>query len=164
ALNVVEMLVPINILAFATYLFLGTFFLPSTEGVGPAVVPRLWASALVPFCCILIVRSARRILATPPNASTESSLAGRRDDPAKSIQPPRGRLTFFLVALFLYVLTVPLLGYYLATWLFLGATMWCLGERRWLHMISISLAWLLLSYLVFERLLYVPLPAGRIWQ
>jgi hypothetical protein len=63
-----------------------------------------------------------------------------------------------------YVLLLPLLGFRLATVLFVGALQAVLGRpqtpRQWAVLAAIALGTAMLSYLVFERYLLVLLPRG----
>jgi hypothetical protein len=70
----------------------------------------------------------------------------------------------FSMLLGLYLMMLPWIGYLLTTGLFLVTAMIMLGERRPVTVASVTVGWLLFSYLVFVKLLYVQLPAGRLLQ
>jgi len=53
-----------------------------------------------------------------------------------------------------------LAGYYLATLLFIPSAMLMLNYRKLPWIAGITGTWLLISYGVFEKLLYVALPSG----
>lgn len=61
----------------------------------------------------------------------------------------------------LYVLLLPRTGFYLTTPLFLIAYLYVLGERRWRHLIGVSLVIYALMVLVFTTVFYVALPVGN---
>ncbi len=61
-----------------------------------------------------------------------------------------------------YVWSLPRMGFYVATPLFLIAYLAYLGERRWTRLIGVPLFIFALVNLVFTRLFYVALPTG-IW-
>jgi hypothetical protein len=67
----------------------------------------------------------------------------------------------FALLLVGYVLALYYLGYFISTFLFLIVSMSLLGQRRPAVLLAVPVGWLLLSYWVFVRLLYVPLPVGR---
>jgi hypothetical protein len=62
------------------------------------------------------------------------------------------------VVLFKYI------GYYLSSALFVVATLWVLGVRKKIQLLILPLGWLVFSYFIFARLLYVQLPVGIIFS
>ena len=79
----------------------------------------------------------------------------------------RHRLVLAVFALFgLYVLAMPRLGYLLSTILFTAAMQWLLGRRgvqRLPGIAAVAVGTALVTWLVFERYLYVLLPRGSLW-
>lgn len=59
-----------------------------------------------------------------------------------------------------YVSVWELLGYFPSTLLFIMALLLVLGERRWATVLGIPVALTVLIYLVFFKLLLLPLPMG----
>ena len=68
----------------------------------------------------------------------------------------------FSILLVLYLVMLPWIGYLVTTGLFLVTAMIMLGERRPVTVLGVTVGWLVFSYLVFVKLLYVQLPAGRL--
>jgi len=124
-------------------LFLSFGFRKSGQ-VPASVVPQIWIAALIACCAYLLV----------------DTLRGRQDaDPKVG----HAGLTFLFIGLaIVYALCIWLIGFYVATALFLGAGMLILSYRRWPILLAVTGGWILVSYLVFARVLFVPLPAGAL--
>ena len=71
-----------------------------------------------------------------------------------------GKVFIFLGMTVAYLLMMQLIGYSAATLLYLVSCMLFLSYRNWKVMIIISGVWVIFSYIIFYRLLYVPLPKG----
>ncbi len=75
------------------------------------------------------------------------------------------RVALLFVTFGVYVAALPLLGFRLATFLFVAAAQVVLdpprGQRRWIVLLAIALVTAGLTYFVFERYLSVLLPRGR---
>ncbi len=109
--------------------------------VGAAGVPHLWLYLLLPLCLYQAV------------AVWSNRQAGA--DGAPSVL-----LTGVITLLALYIGLMPVLGYFVSTALFLPAALYVVGYRRLLSVAVATGLWLLFSYFVFYRLLYVDLPSG----
>ncbi len=110
--------------------------------VGPGVVPGLWIIGILALSIFLLVRG----------------LFEYEDE-----DPPWGhvgKVAVFIAMTILYLIIMQIIGYYIATILYLFAGMYFLAYRNWKVMISLSAGWILISYFAFYRLLYVPLPRG----
>ena len=66
----------------------------------------------------------------------------------------------FIAATVGYIVLMVLVGYFIASLAFLAVTMTLLSYRRRLVILAISCGWMVFSYLVFYRVLFVPLPQG----
>jgi hypothetical protein len=66
--------------------------------------------------------------------------------------------------LIISVVMFKFIGYYLSSALFVVATLWVLGVRKKIQLITLPLGWLVFSYFIFARLLYVQLPVGIIFS
>ncbi len=135
--------VPLGLLATGVALAFLTLTFPEEEGSLSAVVPRLWAGALILAALAVLVmewRQPARIPALAPRAA------------------------WGLLALTaLYILLLPWGGYAPTTFVFLLAGMRALGYARPGVAVATALAWAAGSWWLFVRVLYVPLPAGQIW-
>ena len=86
-----------------------------------------------------------------------------KEDPDK----PMGRVGLVAAVLIAAIASVALfnyIGYYLSSTIFLVFTMALLGERNPVKLIAIPVGWVLLTYFVFYKLLYITLPVGSLFQ
>jgi len=114
------------------------------DEVGPAVVPLLWIVGILGLSIVLLFRALTK---------------------HEEVDPPWGKVSsvvIYIVMIILYLLFMQLIGYFLATALFLITGMYYLNYRNWKVMISMCVGWILFSYFAFYKLLYVPLPQGLI--
>jgi hypothetical protein len=120
---------------------------PALVPIGPGFYPRILLGVTVVLSAALVV----------------SDLLNRRRAAAA---PARYRLVILAFAIFAgYVALLPVLGYRVATFLFVGALQATLepprGARWWL-VLAVALLTTLVTYYVFERYLSVLLPRGRL--
>ena len=120
---------------------------PALVPIGPAFYPRILLTVTALLGAALVV----------------SDLLSRRRAAAA---PARYRLVLLAFAIFAaYVALMPMLGYRVATFLFVGALQATLepprGARWWL-VLAVALATTLVTYYIFERYLSVLLPRGRL--
>jgi putative tricarboxylic transport membrane protein len=72
-----------------------------------------------------------------------------------------GKSTFYICAgLILYVLLLKPLGFYIDTFLLMFFLMRLSGERGYKRPLSVSLFTVVITYVVFYKLLYIPFPRG----
>jgi len=141
-----EVVIGLLLIFLSGYLYWLTLDFPQGElskTAGPAAMPRLWIYGLILFSGILIVNTIR------DNADSNNE---------------NGRNLFQSVSLIglmiAYLLMVGFLGYYISTALFLISGAYLLGYRNHWIIAGSGLGFTLLSYLVFYKLLQVPLPLG----
>ncbi|MCP4396455.1 MAG: tripartite tricarboxylate transporter TctB family protein [bacterium] len=137
-----NILIPSALIAIGILCYLMTRSFPKEEA-GPSAIPHLWIVVLIILSIFLIFQA----------------LTGKMDP-----DPKNGRLD--MLALFVgvtiaYLLLMQVIGYYLSTFLFLVAVMYFLSYRKYVTMFAVSGGWLLFAYLVFQRMLYIPLPQGK---
>ncbi len=137
-----NLLLPLVVLLCALALYFLSLEFPDQEEVGPAVVPQLWVLFTTALCVALITQAVLR--------------RGDRDPAPGHIL----RVLLFGGWLVLYLSAISVLGYFLSTFVFLIGAMYFLGYRRPLVAIAVATVWVAFSYLVFARLLYIPLPVG----
>lgn len=127
---------------------------PPLIPLGPAFYPRV----------ILVVFLVLSALLTLSGLRAGRAGAGGGDWRAWLV---RYRLILGGFVLFgLYVLAMPVLGYLLSTVLFTGAMQWLLGRRglrRLPAVLAVAAGTAVVTWLVFERYLYVLLPRGTLW-
>ena len=139
-------LIPIFFIFITLVFYLLTFTFPNNEDVGPAIVPRLWIFALIPLNILLLV-----------------SIILKKEDIQYTSESSKPVFTF-VALLILYLLGIHFLGYFISTFFFVIAGILLLRYKNIRMALIISVCWLLFSYLVFYKLLDVPLPQGLILE
>ncbi|TVQ28239.1 MAG: hypothetical protein EA370_16855 [Wenzhouxiangella sp.] len=128
----------------ALILLLMSLALPSANPVDPigaSGVPRLWIAFLLPLAAWQVWTCLKLLPPEPEKLQTARTLA--------------------TVGLFLaYLLLIPVIGYLLASLIYMPTLIWFLGYRRKRVIAALTVAWLLFSEFVFQRLLHVDLPRG----
>lgn len=125
--------------------------------IGPGFYPAIVLVFMVAVCALLVVQDAVAQRRVP----MDGPISG---EPEK----PRG-INRTVVAAFAitgaYILLLPLIGFRLATVLFVAAFQMVIERpqtvRQWLVLAVIALATSLVTYLVFDQYLSVLLPRGR---
>jgi hypothetical protein len=128
-------------LVSAVFLVL-TMWFPVRGEVSAAVIPRLWIAGIYACLIYLFVKILRK---------TESP----DEAPGDLVLPIK-----FMAAILGYIVLMVLVGYFIASLFFLGVAMTLLSYRRRLVILAIGCGWIAFSYLIFYRVLYVPLPTG----
>ncbi|HUW71044.1 MAG TPA: tripartite tricarboxylate transporter TctB family protein [bacterium] len=119
-----------------------TWWFPVRGEVSAAVVPRLWIAGI--FICLIYLIA--KILG---KTEAPDIVAGDIALPIK-----------FMVITLAYIVLMILIGYFIASIIFIAAAMTLLSYKRRLTIVAICAGWTAFSYLVFYRLLYVSLPEG----
>ncbi|HMA88051.1 MAG TPA: tripartite tricarboxylate transporter TctB family protein [Burkholderiales bacterium] len=121
--------------------------------VGPAFYPRIVLVLMAGLSLLLVALDWR---------------TGRAGRPAgaKAAAAPNYRLVVVTFTAFIvYVVLLPLLGFRIATFLFVGGLQALLepprSARRWALVLVIAIVTTLVTYLAFEQYLSVLLPRGR---
>lgn len=121
---------------------------PALVPIGPGFYPRILLGITAVLSAALVVHDLR---------------APRRRRPPSGAQYRLVVLTFVIFGV--YVGLLPVLGYRVATFAFvlvLQATLEPPRGRRWLLVLTVALATTALTYVVFERHLFVLLPRGTL--
>jgi putative tricarboxylic transport membrane protein len=142
------------LLAISLVLLVKSFQLPSLPivPVGPGFYPAIVLSLMAAASALLVLQDLMKHRA-PAAASGDDT-------------PPRNyRLVVIAFAVVgAYVAMLPLLGYRVATVLFVGVLQAALGRprtaRQWAVLAAIALGTAAVSYFIFERYLLVLLPRG----
>ena len=120
---------------------------PALVPIGPGFYPRILLGIMAVLSAALVV----------------SDLLNRR---RAVVAPARYRLVLVAFAIFAaYVTLMPVLGYRVATFLFVAALQAVLEPprgARWWRVLAVALLTTLVTYYVFERYLSVLLPRGRL--
>ena len=141
------------LLATSLVLLVKSFQLPSLPivPVGPGFYPAIVLSFMAAASALLVLQDLM---------NRAPIVAGTSDAPRRNY-----RLVVIAFAIVgLYVVLLPLLGFRIATALFVGALQAALGQprtaRQWAELTAIALGTAAVSYFVFERYLLVLLPRG----
>jgi len=110
----------------------------------PALIPRLWAIGLMVFAIWNLINEIRE------------KHVGKKSENLKI-------LGLIIAALLIYFVTIPLIGYFLTTPVFLIAGMYIMKYRKWPIIIINSFGFVLFSYVVFDLLLKIELPLGNLF-
>lgn len=110
-----------------------------------ATVPRAWIFLMIPVAIMVIT----------------SILNGKSgtDEPFGHWQLTLGIALAAFVCVFLF----EYIGYYLSSALLLVLMMFLLRERKVAVLVGVPIGWVLFTYLVFAKLLYITLPIGSLW-
>ncbi len=119
----------------------------------PGSFPMVCAFAMVVTGLINMVKTARAKL-NLENGETRLQQFGRKVTPVQLIA--------FTVLIFLYMLGMEYIGFLLASYLFLAASMYLLGSRRVVLNLVISFLVLVAIFIVFRTAFSVVLPAGSL--
>jgi putative tricarboxylic transport membrane protein len=140
------------LLAISLFLLVKSFQLPSLPivPVGPGFYPAIVLSLMAAASALLVLQDLLR-----------------RRAPAGAGEAPRRNYRLVVIAFAVvaaYVVLLPLLGFRVATVLFVGALQAALDRprtvRQWVVLAAIALGTAVVSYFVFERYLLVLLPRG----
>jgi len=137
-----NIVVPCVFIALALLFYVITLSFPEEEA-GPSAIPHLWILILIVLSIFLLIQAFIGKMEPDPKS-------GRLDV-----------LLLFIGSTVAYLLIMQFIGYYLSTFLFLILVMYFLSYRKHLIIFSVSGGWLLFAYLVFQRMLYIPLPQGK---
>jgi len=138
-----QAIIPTMMIAFSLLLWGVTFSFPMEEA-GPSQIPRLWIFWAVLLSGILLL----------------FCITGSADPDPKS-----GRLGFLALGiglLIVYYFAIEFFGYFISSFIFLAAIMYILSYRKVLIIVLVCSGWVIFSYLVFYKLLYIQLPLGFI--
>ncbi len=132
-----------GLISFSAFLYYQTmlFQVPQTENItDPALIPRIWIFILLFLSILLIIKSKNKEV----NNSNYSP---------KNVLIIIGLLIIYLVAM-------QWIGYYFTTPVFILATMYLLEYRKVGIMSINAFGFVLFSYFIFNKLLYIELPLG----
>ena len=141
------------LLAGSLALLVESFKLPTLPivPVGPGFYPRIVLGFIAAGSALLVLQDAARPEARPASAVSE---------PARNYRLVA--IAFAIVAA--YVFLLPVLGFRIATGLFVGALQAAIDlprtPRRWALLATIAVGTAAATYLVFEKYLLVLLPRG----
>ena len=136
-----NILLPCGLIALSILFYAVTFSFPK-EDVGPAVVPHLWIFWTILLCSVLVYQAIRGSVAPDPEL---------------------GRIGFLVSVILLlvtYYFAMQIIGYFLSTFLFLVILMHILSYKKKVIICLVAGSWVVFSYVVFYKVLYIQLPLG----
>jgi hypothetical protein len=136
-----NILIPCCLIAVCLIFLVITFGFRAEEA-GPALIPRLWIYLMLVLSGIILWQ-----------------ILEGKDEVVPKIQRP-GLLVLVMVTLIGYFVAMPFLGYFLSSFLFVILLLHMFSYRKKLLIYLIAGGWVLFSYLVFYKLLYIQLPLG----
>jgi putative tricarboxylic transport membrane protein len=154
------------LLGAAGYLYLGagSFEFSAPAGrLGPDVWPKMVLGLLIAVCLIEIGRSLLRSAGGGVSGLLQSLMekAGEEPEDGAAASRPSGRLLAGVAVTIAYVGLIGVLGFLVATVLYLAAFMIVGGYRRYPVVAAASVAGTAALLFVFMRVVYVSLPPGE---
>lgn len=137
-----NLIISLIIMGIALLFFYQTYSFPNvnTQDTGPAFMPRIYAGVLMLLGIFLFFSSFK---------SVEES------------QEKNTNLVFIIMGiLFIYILLIPIIGFYIVTPIYLFVFLWIVAVRNVIVLISIPIITTSLVFLFFQKLLNVPIPLG----
>lgn len=136
-----NILVPCCLIALSL-VFLAFTFGFRVEEVGPAVIPRLYIFLILVLSGIILMQIFRG-----------------KEEVVPKIERT-GLLALVTVTLIGYFLAIPVMGYFLSSFLFIVLLLNMLSYRKKRLIYLIAGGWVVFSYFAFYKLLYIQLPLG----
>lgn len=138
-----NLILPLVILACTAVFFSQSLDFPPQEDVGAEVVPHLWTAFITVFCVHLVIAAVRK--------------KGEPDPVPGNIN----QVILFAIWLGAYLFAASNFGYFISTFIFLVVSMYALTYRKVGTILCVAIGWLVFSYIIFYRLLYIQLPMNE---
>ena len=139
-----EGVILLSLISLAIWFIMGSFSFPKEE-YGPAFIPRFWSVVLI----VLVLGSFYHLMKAP----------------IRKLTKPNFKILSLLIlncAVYLGLMTT--FGYFPMSFLFLFLLLYLLGNKKlWLNLV-LSTGWCIFSYFVFQKLLYIQLPLGSVFE
>lgn len=125
---------------------------------GSGHYPLAYSQLLIAAIVVLFAASALRDW-------RDARLTGAQEVQAVPADAPGGTgpMLITVVLCVLYAAAWPLIGFLLATFLYVATQIWLLRQRTWPYLLGVPAAVTLLVWLVFEKLLLLPFPQGLLF-
>ncbi|RJP34165.1 MAG: tripartite tricarboxylate transporter TctB family protein [Candidatus Omnitrophota bacterium] len=147
-----ELIIGILLILFGSFTFYQAgVYHTQTDGVGPTFFPQVLSAVLILFSLVSIVLSLVK-------SCSPQELAESCSESTETTKPAFRKIVLCIAGLIVYWAVMYFLGYIGPSIAFLVFMMLLLGERNVLKIACWSIGLPLLLYLVFERILNVPLP------
>ena len=139
-------MIPVAFIEIAVLFLVISFSYTKRGEVGPGVVPRLWAYGIIGLNIYLLIRALRGKEGEDPRVGHIEKVA------------------LFLILTIAYIISVKYIGYYLATFGFIFLAIYILNYRRYFVIVAVTAGWLVVAYVAFYKLSYIPLPVGKLFE
>jgi len=116
--------------------------------VGPAAFPRLTLVIVSLLSALQIVLSLRK----------RGQLIAEKKNSKRVTVDNKLVLLITVVLMFVYAQLLPVVGFYIATTVFLFVVMFLMGNRRWLQLVTVPIGFNLLIHVTFVMTLGLRLP------
>ena len=146
-----DILVSSVIIVGCIFFYVLTLGIPTIAGferMTPSFWPRFNLIGIVILSAVIILRSL---------------LKPKEKGPAAKRKSTKGGMTGLLICagiLFLFIFLMPYLGFLITAFLSTSALIYALGERRKRTIFFSSFVLIAIIYIVFGKLMYVPMPRG----
>lgn len=145
-----------DILAALAALATGLAFYLLAEGLqrGSNGFPQAVAAIMMGAGLVILGRAVLRARRRMPARAEDAQIG--QDDTTST------RMLLFMAMSLAYVPAVHFLGFHTSSFVFILATGYLFGERRWYVLVPSALAFLGVIVLLFNRMMHTPLPAERL--
>lgn len=149
-------------LSVATYIMADVFPPIMDEAPGPGFVPKILAGSMAVLAFALFVRTMFMIRAEKRRAA---ALGYKPPYEGPSFSSPAVRLSYKLASVcIVYACLIGLVGFVIASLVFIPSGMWVMGERSAKNMTLVSICMVGGFYLVFAKFLNMTLPTGILFN
>ena len=145
-----QILLIAGIFYFGLLFYIISFSFPPPRGLmasntNASTIPRVWFYVLLPSTALALFE-----------------IFTRREAPDEKWGVSLKYVGIVFVVLVISVMMFKYIGYYISSALFVVITLWVLGVRNKIQLITLPLGWVVFSYFIFAKVLYVHLPVGSI--
>lgn len=167
-----QLIMPVLLVAFATYLLVGIFTMRVPAGVafpGPQFFPAIIAAGLYVFSALLIVRALRdraeafarlEQSAEEFDLLTDEEVEALEAGAAKRVGVDWRSLAWIVGSFIGFALLLPVLGWIVAAMLLFWCVARAFGSTRVVYNLVVGLTASSIAYIVFDMLLGLTLPSG----
>lgn len=117
-----------------------------------------WVVIRYPYVVIAILA----VLLLSTVFSEARQMKGETDEQAKKDSVSVAQFATLSIAMFLYITSIEIIGYFTASLFFVSFLMYKLGNRDYKQIALVTIVFVGLQYLFFRELLNLPIPAGFI--
>lgn len=120
-----------------------------------ASVPKLISIAVIAMCIVSLIKEVKSVESSPQDAAKGD---GDEDSPAQRIP-----WWCMLVLSILYTVLIQVLGFFVATILFLVIVPYLHGFKKWTLILIYGISFLIIYWIGFEKLMQIRFPSSGIF-